>query len=67
MKVLVVGSGGREATLVWKLTKSSEVDKIYTAPGNGGISQVAECIDIRADAMEELAEFAQKNEIRWRS
>ena len=63
MKVLVVGSGGREATLVWKLSKSPQVDKIYAAPGNGGISRFAECIDIKADAKDELAEFAVKNEI----
>ncbi len=63
MKVLVIGSGGREAALVWKLTKSPQVDKIYTAPGNGGISKYSECVDIKADALEELAEFAEKESI----
>lgn len=63
MKVLVIGSGGRESTLVWKLSKSSQVEKIYAAPGNGGISKFAKCVDIKAGALEELAEFAQKNEI----
>ena len=63
MKVLVVGSGGREATLVWKLDKSPQVVKIYAAPGNGGITKFAECVDIKADAIEELAEFAKNNDI----
>jgi phosphoribosylamine--glycine ligase len=63
MKVLVIGSGGREATLVWKLNKSPQVDAIYAAPGNGGISQSAECIDIQANSSNELAEFAQQQDI----
>ena len=63
MKVLVIGSGGREATLVWKLSKSPAIKSIYTAPGNGGISKSAKCIDIKANASEELAEFAEKEEI----
>lgn len=63
MKVLVIGSGGREATLVWKLSQSPAIKSIYTAPGNGGISKFAKCIDIKADALEELAEFAEKEEI----
>lgn len=63
MKVLVIGSGGREAALVWKLSKSLEVETIYAAPGNGGISKFAECIDIKANALDELAEFAKKQGI----
>jgi phosphoribosylamine--glycine ligase len=63
MKVLVIGSGGREATLVWKLSKSPQVDKIYAAPGNGGISRFAECIDIKANAMDDLVEFVEKEGI----
>jgi phosphoribosylamine--glycine ligase len=63
MKVLVIGSGGREATLVWKLSKSPQVEKIYATPGNGGISRFAECIDINANAMDELVEFAEKEGI----
>ncbi len=63
MKVLVVGSGGRESTLVWKLSKSSQVKKIYAAPGNGGISLFAECVDIKANAIDELVEFVKKQDI----
>ena len=48
MKVLVVGSGGREHAIVLKLKESSKIDKIYCAPGNAGISQDAECVNIRA-------------------
>ena len=49
MKVLVIGGGGREHSLVWKIAKSPEVSKIFCAPGNPGISEIAECIDITAD------------------
>lgn len=48
MKVLVVGSGGREHAICWKISQSPKVDKIYCAPGNAGISQIAECVDIKA-------------------
>ena len=48
MKILVVGSGGREHALLWKLSQSPEVDALYCAPGNGGISQLAELVDIGA-------------------
>ena len=58
MKVLVIGSGGREATLVWKLKQSPQVSKIYAAPGNGGIANLAKCVNIKDTALEELAEFA---------
>ena len=46
MNILVIGGGGREHCLVWKISKSSLVEKIYAAPGNAGISEIAECIDI---------------------
>lgn len=63
MKVLVVGSGGREHTLCWKIAQSKKVDKIYCAPGNAGISQIAECIDIKAEDIKKITEFAEKEKI----
>ena len=48
MKVLVVGGGGREHAICWKISKSSKVSKIYCAPGNAGIAEVAECVNIKA-------------------
>jgi phosphoribosylamine---glycine ligase len=63
MDVLVVGSGGREHALVWKLAQSMRVDRIYCAPGNPGIAQIAECIDIKVDAVDELVTFVQDNKI----
>lgn len=63
MKVLIVGSGGREHAIADSVAKSSQVDKIYCAPGNAGIAGVAECVDIQAMEFERLADFAQENEI----
>jgi phosphoribosylamine--glycine ligase len=63
MNILVIGSGAREHTLVWKLAQSEQVKKIYAAPGNGGIAESAECVPIAADAIEELAGFAQAKAI----
>lgn len=63
MKVLVVGSGGREHTLVWKIAQSKLVDKVYCAPGNGGIGELAECVDIKADDIDGLLEFARSEGI----
>ena len=45
MKVLIVGSGGREHAIAWSVSKSPKVDKIYCAPGNAGIAELAECVD----------------------
>lgn len=59
MKVLVVGSGAREHALVWKLAPSPRVDELYAAPGNPGIGKIADCVPIRADAIVELADFAE--------
>ncbi|MCK5505011.1 MAG: phosphoribosylamine--glycine ligase [Thermodesulfovibrionia bacterium] len=59
MKVLVIGGGGREHALVWKLSQSSRVTKIFCAPGNAGISEIAECLDIKADDIEALLDFAK--------
>ncbi|MBI3319672.1 MAG: phosphoribosylamine--glycine ligase [Candidatus Omnitrophica bacterium] len=63
MKVLVVGSGGREHALIWKLSQSPEVDALFCAPGNGGISLLAEPVDIGAEDIEALAEFAEGKDI----
>lgn len=63
MKVLVVGSGGREHTIVWKLSQSPKIDKLYCVPGNAGISEIAECVDIGATEIEKLVEFAATNQI----
>jgi phosphoribosylamine--glycine ligase len=59
MKVLVVGGGGREHALVWKLSQSSRVDKIFCAPGNAGIAGLARCIDVKADDIESLLNFSK--------
>jgi len=63
MKILVIGSGGREHALVWKLSQSREVDKIFCAPGNAGISRQAECVDIRIDDLRSLLNFALEEKI----
>lgn len=63
MKVLIVGSGGREHAIAWKVAKSPKVEKIYCAPGNAGIAQVAECVPIGSMEFEKLADFAKENEI----
>ncbi|MBF0331699.1 MAG: phosphoribosylamine--glycine ligase [Candidatus Omnitrophica bacterium] len=63
MKILVVGSGGREHALVWKLKSNPRVKKIYCAPGNGGIAALAECVDIKADDIVALADFAHQEKI----
>lgn len=63
MKVLVVGGGGREHTLVWKIAQSAKVDKIYCAPGNAGISQLAECVPISATDINGLLKLADKKHI----
>jgi len=59
MKVLVIGGGGREHALVWKLSRSPRVDKIFCAPGNAGIAEIAECLDIKADDIDSLLNFAK--------
>ena len=63
MKVLIVGSGGREHAIAWKVAQSPKVDKIYCAPGNAGISQVAECVPIGAMEFQKLVAFAKEKEI----
>ena len=61
MKVLVVGSGGREHAICTAVAKSPRVDKIYCAPGNAGIAAIAECVAIQAMEFEKLAAFAKEN------
>ena len=63
MKILVIGSGGREHALVWKIAQSAKADKIYAAPGNGGISEIAECVDIEAGDIRGLLDFAKDKKI----
>lgn len=63
MKVLIVGSGGREHAIAWSVSKSKRVDKIYCAPGNGGISEIAECVNITAMEFDKLADFAEEQNI----
>ena len=63
MRVLVIGSGGREHALVWKLAQSPEVTKLFCAPGNGGIGELAELVDVGAEDIDGLAEFAESKDI----
>ena len=63
MKVLVVGSGGREHALVWKIAQSPRVEEVCCAPGNGGISRLARCVAVAADDLEGLARFARDEKI----
>ncbi len=63
MKILVVGSGGREHTLCWKIAQSPLVEKLYCAPGNAGTALVAENVAISAEDVEALAEFAESNAV----
>ena len=63
MKVLIVGSGGREHAIAWKVAQSPRVEKIYCAPGNAGIEEYAQCVDIGAMEFERLAAFAKEEQI----
>ena len=63
MKVLIVGSGGREHAIAWKVAQSEKVDKIYCAPGNAGIAEYAECVPIGAMEFDKLVAFAKEKEI----
>ncbi|WP_085907371.1 phosphoribosylamine--glycine ligase [Kiloniella majae] len=65
MKILVVGSGGREHALCWSIAKSPLCEKLYCAPGNAGISDVAECLSIKAEDLDALVAFVQKNNIEF--
>ena len=61
MKVLVVGGGGREHAICWKLAQSPKVSELYCAPGNGGIAQVAQCVPIKATDVEDMVAWAKDN------
>ncbi|MBM09010.1 MAG: phosphoribosylamine--glycine ligase [Magnetovibrio sp.] len=63
MRILVIGSGGREHALSWAISKSPKCKKLYCAPGNGGISQVAECVNIAAEDIDSLVKFTLANNI----
>ncbi|KPA10558.1 phosphoribosylamine--glycine ligase [Candidatus Magnetomorum sp. HK-1] len=63
MKILVIGSGGREHALVWKILQSSKVSHVYCAPGNAGIKNIAECVDIKAENIQGLLSFALQQSI----
>jgi phosphoribosylamine--glycine ligase len=62
-KVLIIGSGGREHALAWKIAQSPKVDKVYVAPGNGGTADIAENVPIGFTDVDSLLEFAQENKI----
>ncbi len=63
MKILVVGGGGREHTILWKLAQSPKKPELYCAPGNGGISQIATCVDIAATDIENMVAFAKREKM----
>lgn len=63
MRILIVGSGGREHAIAWKCAQSKRVDKIFCAPGNAGIGQIAECVPITAMEFDKLAAFAKEQKI----
>lgn len=63
MRILVIGSGGREHALAWKIAQSKNVTKIFCAPGNAGIASIAECVDIKADDVPALLDFARKEAV----
>ncbi|MDF2949603.1 MAG: phosphoribosylamine--glycine ligase, partial [Sedimentibacter sp.] len=63
MNILVVGSGAREHAICWKIKESNKVDKIYCAPGNAGISQIAECVNIKVDELNKIVDFAVSSNV----
>src|SRR5436309_7546379 len=63
MKILVIGSGGREHALTWKLRQSPQVERIFCAPGNAGTGEIAENVAIPANDLEALVRFARNNAV----
>ena len=63
MKILVVGSGGREHAIIWKIAQSPKVDKIYCAPGNGGIADLAECVNVSATDIDGMVALAKEKAV----
>ncbi len=63
MKVLIIGGGGREHAIAWKVAQSPKVQKLYCAPGNAGIAEIAECVDIGVMDFDRQVEFARSKEI----
>lgn len=63
MKIMIIGSGGRESTIAWKISQSSKVQKIYCVPGNGGTYTENKCENIKLSSINEMADFAQKNAV----
>lgn len=63
MKVLVVGGGGREHTIVWKLAQNPKISELYCAPGNGGISKLATCVGIKATDIEGIVDYSKANKM----
>ena len=63
MNILVIGSGGREHAICWSLRKSPRVDKLFCAPGNGGIADIAECVAITATDVPQMVRFAKENPV----
>ena len=67
MKVLIVGGGGREHAIAWKISTSPKVEKIYCAPGNAGIEEYAECVDIGVMEFDRIAAFAKEKQIDFQA
>ena len=63
MKILIIGGGGREHAIAWKLSKSPRVEKIYCAPGNAGIAEIAECVNIGVMEFDRQVAFAKEHGI----
>lgn len=63
MKVLIIGGGGREHAIAWKISQSKGVQSIFCIPGNGGISEIADCVDINLQDLDGLVKFAKREHI----